>query len=236
MSKLHLTSAEKKVVDGLVKLFEEKRYTFETLVKNLANLMQDSPRLSQHIHSIKYRVKAPSHLKEKLTRKLLEAKKQNKKFLITPDNLFLQLTDLAGLRILHLHTSQMKAIDFELKAILDEQRYKIVEGPIANTWDHEYRKFFDGLGFKTVARDSLYTSIHYIVEPGQKTALRCEIQVRTLMEEVWGEVSHSVNYPHSADNIACEEQLKVLARVTTSGTRLVDSIFKCKTHYAKSKT
>ena len=45
------------------------------------------------------------------------------------------------------------------------------------------------------------------------------------MEEVWGEVEHSINYPHKIDNLACREQLKVLARVTSSATRLVDSIF-----------
>ena len=45
------------------------------------------------------------------------------------------------------------------------------------------------------------------------------------MEEVWGEVDHSMNYPHEVESLACREQLKVLARVTSSATRLVDSIF-----------
>ncbi len=45
------------------------------------------------------------------------------------------------------------------------------------------------------------------------------------MEEVWGEVDHTMNYPHQIDNLACREQLKVLARVTSSATRLVDAIF-----------
>ena len=45
------------------------------------------------------------------------------------------------------------------------------------------------------------------------------------MEEVWGEVDHTINYPHSTGSVGCAEQLKVLARVTSSATRLVDSIF-----------
>ena len=52
-----------------------------------------------------------------------------------------------------------------------------------------------------------------------------ELQVRTLAEELWGEVDHKINYPHPSDRSSCREQIKVLARITSSCTRLVDSIF-----------
>jgi cellulose biosynthesis protein BcsQ len=64
-----------------------------------------------------------------------------------------------------------------------------------------------------------------VVASASRTKLTAEIQVRTLMEEVWGEVDHQLNYPHETQSLACREQLKVLARVTSSATRLVDSIF-----------
>jgi len=38
-------------------------------------------------------------------------------------------------------------------------------------------------------------------------------------------VGHALNYPAPTDSVACREQLKVLARVTSSSSRLVDSIF-----------
>jgi ppGpp synthetase/RelA/SpoT-type nucleotidyltranferase len=44
------------------------------------------------------------------------------------------------------------------------------------------------------------------------------------MEEVWGEVSHKINYPQKTKSEACQEQLKVLARITSGCKRLVDSI------------
>ena len=72
----------------------------------------------------------------------------------------------------------------------------------------------------------MYTSVHYVVEANQRQKITCEIQVRTLMDEVWGEVSHRVNYPMQSPSRSCRDQLKVLARVTTAGIRLVDSIFK----------
>src|SRR5207249_475816 len=72
----------------------------------------------------------------------------------------------------------------------------------------------------------MYTTVHYVVRANQKTNVTCEVQVRTLMDEVWGEVSHRVNYPVESTNPLCQDQLKILARLTTGGARLVDSIFR----------
>ena len=80
-------------------------------------------------------------------------------------------------------------------------------------------------GINTRKSPSMYTSVHYVIGSASRTTMTAEIQVRTLMEEVWGEVDHSMNYPHPSDSLACREQLKVLARVTSSASRLVDSIF-----------
>lgn len=72
------------------------------------------------------------------------------------------------------------------------------------------------------------------MEFGARTKRTAEIQVRTLAEELWGEVDHTINYPHPSTVIACKEQIKVLARLTSSCTRLVDSIFLSK-HDADSQ-
>src|SRR5207249_2310276 len=103
------------------------------------------------------------------------------------------------------HTSQMKEIHAALLTVLSEERYKVVAGPVAHTWDDEYRSYFRELGMKTTSRPTMYTSVHYIVQPA--TTLTCELQVRTLVEEVWGEVSHSIDYPVPTRSIACKEQL-----------------------------
>jgi hypothetical protein len=81
------------------------------------------------------------------------------------------------------------------------------------------------LGVETKDSKTMYTSVHYIVEANTKTKYTAEIQVRTLAEELWGEVDHTLNYPHESKVLACREQIKVLARVTSSCSRLVDSIF-----------
>ncbi len=72
----------------------------------------------------------------------------------------------------------------------------------------------------------MYTSVHYVIKPKKMTQYTCEIQVRTLMEEVWGEVDHTINYPDKTRSLACSEQIATLARATSAATRLVDSIFR----------
>jgi ppGpp synthetase/RelA/SpoT-type nucleotidyltranferase len=119
----------------------------------------------------------------------------------------------------------MEAIDRCLRAIIEEQPVELVEGPRARTWDNEYRDYFQSINIETQDSETMYTSVHYILASKSSTTITCEIQVRTLMEEVWGEVDHKVNYPHPNETVACREQIRALARATSSATRLVDSIF-----------
>jgi putative GTP pyrophosphokinase len=221
-----LSRTDERTVDRLVEHFVSNQDTFALILEQLRTHIAGSKRLSSHVHSMKWRVKDPPHLKDKLIRKLLGAKENGRVFDITTENLFSKINDLAGLRILHLHTHQMDEIDKNLKELLEEAQYPLIEGPIARTWDDESRSYFKKIGIDTKDSPSLYTSVHYVIETNTRTKYTCEIQLRTLMEEVWGEVDHVINYPHPSDNIACSEQIKVLARVTSSCSRLVDSIFK----------
>jgi putative GTP pyrophosphokinase len=179
----------------------------------------------QLIHSVKRRMKTPDRLKDKLTRKLRKAHEASKQFNITQENLFTEITDLGGYRILHLHTRQMDKINTALQEVLSEAQCTVIEGPKANVWDQESEAYFKSIGIDTEYNPRLYSSVHYIVRPNSKAKVTIELQVRTLSEEVWGEVDHKFNYPHSVDSVACGEQIKVLARVASSCTRLVDSIF-----------
>jgi ppGpp synthetase/RelA/SpoT-type nucleotidyltranferase len=211
-------------VNRLVQHYIENLDTFERFARNLQNLVTDHPLLKRHVHSIRARVKDPGHLRDKLQRKRLTVTKAGRRVTITKSNLFELINDLTGIRIIHLHTRQIQEIDVALKQILADERIKIIEGPIARTWDDESRAYFAEIGIETVSTaDTLYTSVHYIVESNDKTA---EIQVRTLAEEIWGEVDHTINYPHPTTAQTCAEQIKVLARATSTCSRLVDSIFR----------
>ena len=220
-----ISSAESKRVDALVEHYLANREKFNTILYQLSGYVAASRVLNNHVHSTKQRTKDPGHVRSKLVRKLLKSKTSPEPFDISQENLFKQVNDLAGFRILHLHTRQVKDIHDELISIFDEQRWILVEGPIAKTWDDESRGYFRALGWETEVSESMYTSVHYVVQPNSRSELTCELQVRTLMEEVWGEVDHTINYPVKSSSQSCREQIKVLARLTSSCSRLVDSIF-----------
>lgn len=213
------------LIDDLVNHFIQQKGQFSVLIDSLQSNIEHTPAIKKLIHSTKSRIKDPDHLKDKLLRKAKEAITKKTPFIYTKDNLFSKINDLAGYRILHLYTKQFSKIDTELKKIFKEQQWKIIEGPNARTWDDESRSYFKSIGVETSENPNMYTSVHYIISPNTSSAITCEIQVRTLMEEVWGEVDHTINYPHKSDSLSCREQIKTLARVTSSCSRLVDSIF-----------
>lgn len=214
-----------RAVDG----FGEQRYLFENLAQSLVGHLTGHPGLNPYIHFIKWRVKDEDSLRNKLERKVLEERRKPVAERAPPidhTDLFERVGDLAGVRILHLHTEQMRDMHGLIMGVLDEHQYTLKSPPVANCWDVEYKKLFGDFGISTTSSESMYTTVHYDIVANQKTKLTCELQVRSLMDEVWSEVSHRVNYPQESPSSSCRDQLKVLARLTTGGTRLVDSIFK----------
>lgn len=224
--RITISRDERNLVNHLVRHYVENRNFIEVMLKQLSEAILGSPNLMAHVHSTKGRLKDASHLEDKLLRKVTEAKTKGKPFTITGKNLFYRVNDLAGFRILHLHTEQIVSIDRELRAVLKEYKFPLVEKPKARTWDDESREFFRRAGIRPIKSPTMYTSVHYVVQSNSSTKYTCEIQVRTLAEELWGEVDHTMNYPHKSSIPSCVEQIKVLARVTSSCSRLVDSIFR----------
>jgi ppGpp synthetase/RelA/SpoT-type nucleotidyltranferase len=212
-----------------------KQFEYEQFLAGVLVFFQKHPQLNQKplpiIHSIKSRLKDPTHLAEKLKRKQLVGKEINK------DNLFSEITDFIGVRVLHLYQEQFAIINQAINEKIKNGDWVFVEPPMAFTWDPESAQFYNNLGIKTEVRETYYTSIHYLVKPNNQNSICCEIQVRTLFEEIWGEIDHTINYPNPTDSIACKEQLRVLAKLVSTGTRLADSIFRSdKEHKAKTVT
>jgi ppGpp synthetase/RelA/SpoT-type nucleotidyltranferase len=212
-------------VDALVTTYEEHLPVITTFRDQLVIALERSGDLQSHIHSVRTRMKDPAHLREKLTRKMAECEQAGREFAITTSNLLTSVTDLAGVRLLHLYTRQMKEIDGALRDIFAEHLYELEEEPFARTWDDETREFFRSIGIRTEVSPTMYTSVHYVIGSASRTRVTCEIQIRTLAEELWGEVDHSMNYPTPSTVLAVREELKVLARVISGATRLVDAIF-----------
>jgi ppGpp synthetase/RelA/SpoT-type nucleotidyltranferase len=217
-------------ISEVLQYYEEKRSLIEPLLRGVETFFQSNRRLQSYIHTVNTRMKNPSHLEDKIRRKA------EKGTVITKNNLFSTVTDLAGVRVLHLYPKQFDIIHEELmKAINEDGLWKLYEKPVAYTWDPETANHFADLELRTEVRDTYYTSIHYVIRPNNQieNAPCCEIQVRTLFEEIWGEIDHHINYPHPTNILACKEQLRVLAKLVSTGTRLADAIYSCYDEYQK---
>jgi putative GTP pyrophosphokinase len=225
MAETELSLADGAMIDELVAHFAADLAGFQRLLGALRAQVIDHTDLQRLTHSARWRVKEPEHLRQKLARKLGHAKSTGQAFVINKENLYEEINDLAGVRLLHLHSTEFPDINAKLLSLLDENFYSVIEGPVARIWDDEYQAYFTSIGVSTTKNPRMYTSVHYVVQPKNKTVRTIEIQVRTLAEELWGEVDHAINYPVESPRRACREQIKVLARLTSSCSRLVDSIF-----------
>lgn len=215
---------EKELIEKIVQPYINEKYLFERFMNGIVDTFVLEPTLNQYgnpiIHTVKHRLKNVEHLKEKIQRKW------DVENPLTPDNLFERVTDLAGVRVLHLYQDQFEAIHNLITKQIENGDWVYHENPVAYSWDPESRQYFEGLELTPKIKDSYYTSIHYVVKPKSDSNICCEIQVRTLFEEIWGEIDHTINYPSPTDNKACREQLRVLSKLVSTGTRLADSIFR----------
>ncbi|AVR99003.1 (p)ppGpp synthetase [Pseudoduganella armeniaca] len=212
-------------VAELVSLFKEKRRLFELFSQSVANEFLSCPELNTGvptpIHTVRARLKDENHLADKIKRKRAGGR------VINAENLFSEITDFAGLRILHLHQAQFKLIFDFIEDKVKSKQWRLLEKPIAYTWDPESVEYFKNFKIRTSLKPSYYTSVHFLLAPANRfDGTCCEVQVRTLFEEIWGEIDHSINYPLPTAQMASVEQLRVLSKLVSTGSRLADAIFK----------
>lgn len=221
-----MIQVKESTVDGIINFYRDNQHKLLQFMASVETFFSVHPALNSKpfpiIHSIKGRLKDPDHLRDKIERK---GKKGEE---VTVGNLFREVTDLIGIRVLHLYQDQFPVIHEYIQNYIKEGDWAFVEEPMAYTWDPESKILYENLGIKSEVRETFYTSVHYIVKPNNSNPnpICCEIQVRTLFEEIWGEIDHSINYPHPTHDVACKEQLRVLSKLVSTGTRLVDSIYR----------
>ena len=149
------------------------------------------------VHSVRWRVKDPQHLIAKIVRKKIEGKEAYAEISIY--NYYKIVTDIVGIRALHLFKEDFQAIHEKLNPLLENK-----ENPVVNIRDGDSEIYADlcrGLGLEVKKHAAGYRSIHYVktVKPMNRD-LHIEIQLRTVFEEGWSEVDHRVRYPNFSDN------------------------------------
>ncbi|AFG38443.1 hypothetical protein [Spirochaeta africana] len=171
--------------------YEKLRPTMDSVGRFVIDQMIGSPA----IHSLNYRLKQPDHLLKKIVRKRIEDPAR----IITPENYRQQITDLIGIRALHLFKEDWQGIHRYIC-----ENWDLAETPTAYVRYGDSTRILDYYqknNCQVLEHKHGYRSVHYLLRLRPKNEdILVEVQVRTLFEEAWGEIDHQVRYPHEQDN------------------------------------
>jgi putative GTP pyrophosphokinase len=192
-----------------------------------ARIIQRCPK----VHSVRWRVKDPEHLMEKIVRKTTkDTNSYNEIYLgINVDNYHEIVTDLVGVRALHLFKDDCFGIDeylCNLWTTKEQPVYYVRSGDDNNT----------GLErFEVKTHPAGYRSIHYVFESTPlKQKIYTEVQVRTIFEEGWSEIDHKVRYPNFSDEEPVSDFLRIFNRLAGSADEMGTFVKKLVTEFESS--
>ncbi|MGL5692983.1 MAG: RelA/SpoT domain-containing protein, partial [Peptostreptococcaceae bacterium] len=196
--------------------FNKYRQSYETQAELIANILRAQPK----VHSVKTRVKDAEHLIEKVIRKTSDRRaKYGQDFKFTVDNYKNEITDLLGIRVIHIFKEDWDEIHEFITSMWDVMEI------VANIREGDNTKEFEARGIEVCSRLSGYRSVHYLVEsyPTNKKII-AEVQVRTIFEEGYGEIDHQLRYSH--DNIPdiLGQNLMLLNRIAGSSDEMASLI------------
>lgn len=171
----------------------------------------------KQVHSVRWRVKDPEHVLEKIVRK--KALGSPKYRDVSVDNYTKILTDLVGVRVLHLFKHEWLDIHEYIK-----ECWVPVEDVIAYIRDGDEGAVVESYSeneCNVETHPAGYRSIHYIIST-QPTLRKVfsEIQVRTIFEEGWSEIDHKVRYPNFTDNKLVSYFLTIFNRMSGSADEM----------------
>lgn len=196
--------------------FESYRDRYETQADFIANIL----RTHKKVHSVKTRVKDPEHLIEKIIRKTPEKRQKiGRNFQFTVDNYKKEISDLIGVRAIHIFKEDWEDIHNFIMGT-----WKVIE-ITANVREGDDTQRFDELQIQIVSRKSGYRSVHYLTEsfPTNQMVI-AEIQVRTIFEEGYGEIDHQLRYSHDQIPEVLALNLLLLNRIAGSSDEMASFI------------
>jgi ppGpp synthetase/RelA/SpoT-type nucleotidyltranferase len=192
-------------------LKEKERY--KRLAEYIVHMIGDDPSLpKESIHTVIYRIKDESRIIEKVNKQneALEAEEPP----ITEKNYQMRVGDLLGVRIICLRLSDINRVEAYLGLLAEEKILRFVKGP------DQKRSFILPVDPGESISDGInltyngYSSIHYQVKLGENSDapsgledLQFEFQLRTILEEAWGEIDHKYRYVQSRNGVVLPEHI-----------------------------
>lgn len=197
---------------GIKDHYDSLRESLEQVARDTSERLRKS---TPKVHSVKFRVKNSEHLVEKIIRKRIK----NTSRMINLSNYHAEITDLVGVRVLHLFKEDWGHIHDHIVANWDRN-----EDPIAYYREGDLEshiKAFEEKGCRREKHEYGYRSVHYVIKTAPtKNTNFVEIQVRTLFEEAWSEIDHQIRYPYDQKNKLLMPYLVMFNRLAGSADEM----------------
>lgn len=184
----------------------------------------------EDVHSVWYRLKNSDKVVSKIIRKKIKDPSRE----ISLETYKEEITDLIGLRVLHLFKENWEGIhNYIIK------NFDLHEDPIAYYREgdsEEYIKGFENYKCKVEKHPYGYRSVHYLIKskPSKSTYI-AEIQVRTIFEEAWSEIDHAIRYPYYLNNSLLNQFLVLFNRLAGSADEMGSFVSRLKSQLEKSE-
>lgn len=196
-------------------------------IHEIADSLVAQLREHENIHYVSCRVKSPEHLIAKIIR---NKKSNSSKYkCLDINNYRILITDIIGIRILTKYKEEWEAVHDILCDLFenDESKYIKFASSTYNYIDNidllcmlEPPVAYSKYGDKDIYKKKInckysnkgYRSIHYIVKYKN---IHCEIQLRTLAEEIYGEFDHDVRYPFKIKDTFLTSYTDNIAKATS---------------------
>lgn len=204
---------KKRQKEAILISFLHEKEKYKELGEYITQFIQDDPSSpKESFHTTLYRIKDESRLIEKIDiqNNALGAGEER----ITKKNYRVRIGDLLGIRIICLRLSDVEKVESYLRLLSEENILNLVKGP------DQKRSFIlpvdpgESISGGLDITYSGYSSIHYQVELGQNSdapsrleQLRFEIQLRTILEEAWGEIDHKYRYINSRSGVTLPDYI-----------------------------
>ncbi len=182
------------------------------------------------VHSVRWRVKSPEHLIDKIVRKLADGNSREKYKDISPETYASIVTDLIGLRALHL----FKADCIHLHSQINDD-FEFAEPAVIYIREGDLTpEALENSGIEARPHKAGYRSIHYILKSARDKGAPdlIELQVRSLYEEAWSEIDHRIRYPNFSNDASVFTALMVLNRFSGNADELASFVLYLKENNA----
>lgn len=217
--------------------------------KEVLEILKDSE--TKGIHSVRFRIKKIDSLLAKIVKKKAFLSKEvqddyniEKYRDLDAKNYFKIITDINGIRILIRYREQWSQVhnwiwaryyrgdEWYLHNFVTDYKFNEAKPFIAEKPKIYYRNEHDKIFYEQIGRDIFdfvlsnegYNSIHYLINVDGKYI---EIQLRTILDEAWGECTHDIVYKGANDLQMPELQYlsQCLAQQTIAAESITNLIY-----------